>query len=334
MPSILNFSDISQSDWNALVDRAVAHYRRGKQWTDVAKGKSIGLVFMNSSLRTRTSMELAAAQLGAHVTTLVSGEGVWGFEWTKGAVMDGDTAEHITEAVGVLSRYYDALGIRAFASKTDYEADKSDAKVRMFADIATVPVINLESAWFHPCQALADAAAIRATFETRKTNKFVLSWAYHPRALPMAVPNSALLMAAHEGFDVIVASPDTHTLDPDIVSLARKIATSNGGSVSESSDLNTAAEDAVVIYAKAWGGRAQYDDPVKEQMQREANRNWRITEDVMRRTADGKFMHCLPVRRNVIVDDAVIDGPSAIHLLQAEMRLHGQKALLERMWGV
>ncbi|MCB0307600.1 MAG: acetylornithine carbamoyltransferase, partial [Calditrichaeota bacterium] len=96
----------------------------------------------------------------------------------------------------------------------------------------------------------------------------------------------------------------------------------------------SAADGAVVVYAKAWGGRAQYDDPAREQAQREANRNWRITEDVMRNTADGKFMHCLPVRRNVIVDDAVIDGPSAIHLLQAEMRLHGQKALLEKMWGV
>lgn len=338
MPNILNFQSTSQTEWDTLVDRAVAHHADGKVWSDVARGRALGLLFMNSSLRTRTSMELAASQLGAHVTTLVSGSGVWDFEWEPGAVMDADRAEHISEAVAVLSGYYDGLGLRSFSSLTDYEADRSDKRMLQFASHATVPVINLESAFYHPCQAVADAAALRIALrdgaERARSNKFVLTWAYHPRALPMAVPNSALLMAAHEGFDVTVASPATHRLDEGIVASARTIAESNGGSVQESDSMIDAAEDAVVIYAKAWGGRGLYADKDQEQRDREMNRNWRVTSDLMSGTSDARFMHCLPVRRNVVVDDAVLDSGNAIHLLQAQMRLFGQKAILEKMWDL
>ncbi len=377
--NILNFLDIDQAEWDALVDRAIVHYQAGPSWSTVAHGKSLGMVLMNSSLRTRTSMELAAAQLGAHVTTLVSGAGVWGFEWEPGAVMDGDRAEHISEAVGVLSRYYDGLGLRAFASMTDAEEDFADVRMKQFSIYSSVPVINLESASFHPCQALADASAIRIAHGIfsqgstgheelqahtdgedrghpvpwqnqpgasrlaptarlvngkRRSKKFVLSWAYHPRALPMAVPNSTLLMAAREGFDVTVASPSTHRLDERIVQEARKIAAITGGSVKESDSLDDAARDATIVYAKAWGGRELYVDKDREAQQRQSNQHWRITADVMAKTDGGSFMHCLPVRRNVVVDDVVLDGDSSLHLLQAEMRLYGQKALLERMWGL
>ncbi len=292
-------------------------------------------MFFNPSLRTRTSMELAGAQLGAHVTTLNAGQGTWGFEWKDGVVMTGDAAEHIKEAVGVMSRYYDGIGVRVFASSTDFEADRGDRLLHTFAAASDVPVVNLESAFFHPCQALGDAATLMSHFGGDvQGKKFVLSWAYHPRALPMAVPNSALLMAARLGMNVTVARPESHALDVSVMKMARRYAAERGTEVVETTDREAAADGAHVIYAKAWGGPMVYADPAGEAELRQNLRQWRITPDLMTKTNDGAFMHCLPVRRNVVVDDAVIDGAASIHLLQAEFRLHAQKAILEHVWDL
>ncbi len=321
--------------WNTLLERALWHHRSTDRWSGRAAGKSIGLLFFNSSLRTRTSMELAAAQLGAHATTLNIGQGTWGFSWEDGTVMDGNEAEHIREAVAVLSRYYDALGVRMFASLTDYQADRDDVLFNKFVDASSVPVVNLESAFYHPCQALSDAAAISTHFSGDvKRKKFVLAWCHHPRALPMAVPNSALLMAARLGMDVTLACPDAYKLDPGVISLANKYTQEQGASFSHTNNLADAAQGAHVIYAKAWSGPAIYDGKESEEIIRMANKSWRITSDLMQSSNSGVFMHCLPVRRNVVVDDDVIDGKQAIHLLQAEFRLHAQKAILEHLWGL
>ena len=321
--------------WHTLVKRALWHYNSEEKWSRVAAGKSIGLLFFNSSLRTRTSMELAAAQLGAHATTLNIGQGTWGFSWQDGAIMDGNEAEHIREAVGVLSRYYDALGVRMFASLTDYPADRDETLFNTFVEAATVPVVNLESAFYHPCQALSDAAAMQVHFGSQpKGKKFVLAWCHHPRALPMAVPNSALLMAARSGMNVTLACPEPYKLDPGILSLASTYASAEGGSFQYTDNLQEAASDAEIIYAKAWSGPAVYHGKAEEEALRMQHKSWRITPDVMQKTNKGAFMHCLPVRRNVVVDDAVIDSNQAIHLLQAEFRLHAQKAILEHLWGL
>ena len=321
--------------WESLIERALWHHQASDRWSSRAAGKSIGLLFFNPSLRTRTSMELAAHQLGAHATTLNIGQGTWGFAWEKGKTMDGGEAEHIQEAVGVLSRYYDALGVRVFASLNDYEADRSEKLLNTFVDASSVPVVNLESAFYHPCQALSDAAAIRQHFGGDvRGKKFVLSWCYHPRALPMAVPNSALLTAARLGMNVTLACPPEYVLDEGVMDRAGSYASAAGASVTHSTDLHEAAGNADVIYAKAWSGPAVYRDPEEEARIRENNRSWRITPEVMRQMPAGVFMHCLPVRRNVVVDDAVIDSPQAIHLLQAEFRLHAQKAILEHVWGI
>ncbi len=332
---LLDWQHLDDTIWNDRVEAAVRHYRKGKEWTRKARGKSIGLLFFNSSLRTRTSMELAAAQLGAHATTLNVGQGVWGFSWGEGEVMDGDAAEHIREAVGVLSRYYDALGVRLFATGDNYAQDRDETLLHTFASASTVPVLSLESAFYHPCQALGDAGTLTTHFDGEvKGRRFVLSWAYHPKPLPMAVPNSALLAAARLGMDVTVARPEGYGLDPGVMNLARRYANATGGAVTETTDLALAADGADVIYAKAWGGPLQYTDPEGERRLRASLKDWRITPDVMRRTREGVFMHCLPVRRNVVVDDAVLDGPSALHLLQAEFRLHAQKAILEYLWNL
>ena len=330
---ILRVDAVSDATWDALRHTAVRHRHDDTLHAGAASGSSLGLVFMNPSLRTRTSMEGAAAHLGAHHTTLVPGNGSWALEWEPGAVMDGAAAEHAQDAIGVLSRYHDALGVRVFASGTDYGADAQDALIHAIAEHATVPVINLESAWAHPCQGLADAALLTERYGDALADKtFVLSWAPHPKPLPMAVPNTALRTAARCGMDVTVARPDTHALAPGVMAEAEALAETQGGSVSATSDQAAAAEGADVVYAKSWGGPLVYENPEAESEARAARSDWRITAALMARTRNGAFLHCLPVRRNVVVDDAVLDGPHAAHLDQAEYRLHAQKALLQYVW--
>lgn len=332
---ILAWNDVDDTTWRRQMDRAVHHYRHQDSWSDTARGRSVGLVFFNSSLRTRTSMELAARELGAHSTTLVPGQGTWGFAWEDDVVMDGNEAEHIREAVGVLSRYYDALGVRVFASLTDYQQDKREKLLNTFVEAADVPVINLESAFYHPCQALGDAGTLTTHFDGDvRGRKFVLSWAPHIKALPMAVPQSAVLTAARLGMNVTVARPDGYDLDDEIMAQARSYAETHGTQVEETDDQQAACEDAEVVYAKSWGGQLVYSDPEREEEVRNSHRNWRISADLMARTNNAAFMHCLPVRRNLVVEDAVLDGPRAIHLLQAEFRLHAQKAILEYIWNL
>lgn len=326
---------LPDATWDALVARALHHYACPTR-SNAARGRVLALLFFNPSLRTKTATEVAAAQLGATATVLTPGAGSWALEWRDGVVMDGAAAEHVREAVGVLSLYTDALGVRAFASLADYRQDADEAVLHAILRAASVPVLNLESAFFHPCQALADAAALRTHFGERGGGRrFVLAWATHPKPLPMAVPHSALLMAAREGFEVTVARPPEYGLDPDVMARARALAAAHGTTVTETDDLDAALEGAHVVYAKAWGGPLAYHDPDTEHALRtEAYAGWRITAARMNRTADGRFLHCLPVRRNVVVDDEVLDGPQALHLLQAAFRLHVAKAVLEWAWNL
>ena len=347
MPSLLDWTDIPDADWARCLDRA-HHHRRARAWTDVARHRSIGLVFFNSSLRTRTSMELAATQLGAHATTLDvgAGTGVWGFAWERGRTMDGAEAEHIDEAVGVLSRYYDALGVRVFATLRDAATDDADALLNGFARAASVPVVNLESARVHPCQQLADAATLAQLFGdgfgaahpasggdlARRT--VTVTWAPHPKPLPRAVPHSAVLAAARVGVNVRIAHPEGFDLAPDVIAAARAYAAARGTTVEVMHDQAAAFDGADAVYAKAWAAPLVYTDPAAEAALRAAHADWTVTEARMRATREGRFLHCLPVRRGVVVEDAVLDGPRTVHLDQAENRLHAQKAILEWMWGV
>ena len=329
---LTDWADLPDAVWDRCLARAAEH-RADRRWTNTAHGRALGLLFFSPSLRTRISMELAAAHLGAFSTVLTPGQGTWNLESRQGVRMDGDRAEHVREAVGVLSRYVDALGVRSFATLVDAEADRTDAVFQSIVAASGVPVINLESARWHPCQALADAAALREVRGDRPT-RFVLMWAPHPNPLPRAVPNSALLMAARQGFEVVVARPDGFALDADVMALAQATAARHGGTVAETDDRSAALDGAHVVYAKAWSGGDVYTDRPAEAARRAAHDDWRVTAADLDRTDDGVFMHCLPVRRGVVVDDAVLDGPRAIHLLQAEYRLHAQKAILEWVWGI
>jgi N-acetylornithine carbamoyltransferase len=332
--SFLELSDVPEPMFQRLLERSLWH-RHNRTYLQTARDRTLGMLFFNPSLRTRTSMELAAQQLGALSTTIIPGQGTWGFAWEEGVPMLGEASEHIKEAVGVLSRYVDAIGVRAFATRVDYEADRSDRALKTIAQFSRVPVINLESAFYHPCQGLADASVMMDHFKgdvSRK--KFVLAWCYHPRPLPMAVPHSALLTAARLGMDVTVAAPAGFALDEQVMARAAGMASQHGGSLSETTDMDEAMEGAHVVYAKAWAGRAAYTNADEEAALRHSHEAWRVTENRMRRTDRGVFMHCLPVRRNVVVDDAVLDGNQALHLDQAAYRLHAAKATLEYVWDV
>ncbi len=318
--------------WEEQLARTRHHYCHPQSLPGPDTFRSLGLLFFNSSLRTRTSMEVAAARLGAHTSVIIPGSGVWGMEWRDGFRMDGKPVEHIREAIGVLSRYYDALGVRLFATGTDYAIDQSEARFKKILETATVPVINLESALYHPCQALADAATIREQFNDEvKGRRFVLSWAWHPRALAQAVPNSALLMATRLGMQVTIARPKGFELDPEIMRLAESYTSEHGFSLTETDDQDAACEGTDIIYAKAWGSQLRYDDPDQEKILRDQYQSWQVRK---RHLGHAAFMHCLPVRRGVVVEDAVLNSSQAIHLLQAEFRLHAQIAILERAWNL
>lgn len=342
MPSLLDWTDVSDADWARCLDRT-HHHRRTRAWTDAARHRTLGMLFFNSSLRTRTTMELAAVQLGAHATTLNVGSGVWGFAWDDGVPMTGGEAEHIHEAVGVMARLYDALGVRVFATLTDAAKDDTDALLHRFAraavgaDGAPVPVVNLESARVHPCQQLADAATLTHVLgdgADLSQRTVTVTWAPHPKPLPRAVPHSALLAAARVGANVRLAHPDGFDLAPDVIEAARGYCAANGTTLTVTHDQDAAFDGADAVYAKAWAAPLVYTDPDAEAALRAAHADWSVTEAKMATTREGRFLHCLPVRRGVVVEDAVLDGPRAVHLTQAEHRLFAQKAILEWMWDL
>lgn len=300
------------------------------------EGKVLGMVFFNPSLRTRASFEVAMLRHGGHALTIEPGKGVWAFETKDGAVMDGDKAEHIREAAAVLGRYADALGVRAFPAGESWAQAREDDVIKAFAAHAGVPVVNFESARRHPCQGLADAQTIREKLGGETGGrKFVLTWAWHPRALPTAVPVSAAMAAARLGMDVTIARPAGYELDPDDMSSVRAVAKACGGSVSETEDMRAAAEGADVIYAKSWGSLAHFGDAAAEAELRSPHRGWCVDVPLMESTRGGCgiFMHCLPVRRNVVVTDGVLQGPWSAVVDQAENRLHAQRALLLSLLG-
>ncbi|HET7599964.1 MAG TPA: N-acetylornithine carbamoyltransferase [Gemmatimonadales bacterium] len=298
--------------------------------------KVLAMIFLDPSLRTRTSFETAMFLHGGHAVVLEPGKGSWSLETEPGAVMDGDKVEHIVDAARVLSRYADALAVRAFPRGDDWSVVRRDDVIRNFARYADVPVINLESTRRHPCQGLADALTLRERLGDPRGKRFVLTWAWHPRALPTAVPASAAIAAAWLGMEVVVARPDGYELDPEDTALVRRIAQARGGEcVHIINDPDEALVGADAVYVKSWGSVKLFGRPAEEQELRAGLRDWRVTESRLRSTRGSKgiVMHCLPVRRNVEIDDGVLDGPNSAVVDEAENRLHVQRALLLELIG-
>ena len=332
MKSFVALEDLAGDRLEAVLARA--RELEARRVTNDLAGRTVALLFLNPSLRTLASMQAGVAQLGGNSFVISPGAGSWKIEMRDGAVMDGDAAEHVREAIPVLGQYADALAVRCFARGGDLAEDLADGTIRTMAALSPVPFVNLESAASHPCQALADWKTMDDLGVPRSGGRFVLSWAYHPKALPYAVPASALAMAAQRGMHVTVLRPDGFGLPAAVMDRARALAARSGGSVEESSDRRAAMDGAHVLYAKSWTAPSLYGRPEEEATLRAPLREWCVRESwVDPARPDAKFMHCLPVRRNVKVADEVLDGPRSVVVREAANRLHAQKALLVEMLG-
>jgi N-acetylornithine carbamoyltransferase len=294
-------------------------------------GRILGLVFLNPSLRTLASFQAGMARLGGTSFVITPGQGTWALETRLGVAMNGTAAEHIREGLPVLASYCDALGIRAFADGRDLAADLADSSFKAMAALVDKPLINLESAINHPCQALADWKTLD-DLGVAPRSKFVLSWVTHPRALPLAVPAATVHMAALRGHEVVVARPEGFELPVAVLERARAAARASGGSVTETTDRAAALAGAQVVYAKEWGSTAHYGDATRDAELRAQLGDWQVREHWFARSAaDCKVMHCLPVRRNVAIADEVLDGPRSVVLREAHNRLVVQMAVLHRL---
>jgi N-acetylornithine carbamoyltransferase len=294
-------------------------------------GKLLGLLFFNPSLRTLASFQAGMARLGGSSFVITPGQGTWQLETREHAIMKGTAAEHIREGIPALASYCDALGVRAFADGKNLASDLQETLFGMIDQLCDKPLINMESAVNHPCQALADWRTLdELRVPTRA--KFVLSWTYHPKALPLAVPAATVHMAAMRGMEVVVLRPEGFALPEPIMEKARQAAQSSGGSVTETSDRQSALAGASILYAKEWGTTAYYGDIEADSRLRADLSDWCVREPWFKGALpDAKLMHCLPVRRNVSVADEILDGPRTVVKREAFNRMPVQMAVLHRM---
>src|SRR5712691_804523 len=328
--NFLSTVDLARAELDQLIEAAL-RFKRGDDQSKPLAGRSVALVFFNPSLRTRASMQVGIYELGGNAVVLEPGGTSWTLEHRESAVMDADKTEHVAEFVRVLARYCVAIGVRTFAALKNWEEERTDPILNAFARYSEVPVINLESAMHHPCQAMADMMTIREKLgEGRR--KVLLTWAWHPKPLPMAVPNSFVLASAQMGHDLVIAHPQGYELDDELMEEIRRPAAGAGGRITIEHDVERAFDGVEVVYAKSWGSKDFYGAPDKDIGERAQYRGkWIVDEAKMARTNSAIFMHCLPVRRNVIVTDGVIDSASSVVIDEAENRLHVQKAILARL---
>ena len=282
-------------------------------WQHLGKNKTIILVFFNNSLRTRLSSQKAALNLGLDPIVLNVNGDSWKLETRMGVVMDGDKSEHLKEAIPVIGSYCDLIGVRSFAGLTDKEFDYNETILRQFIEYSGKPVISLESATVHPCQAFADLFTIEE-YKTKKRPKVVMTWAPHPRALPQAVPNSFAEWMNAADVDFVIAQPEGYELDPQFVGNARVVY-----------DQMEAFEGADFVYAKNWSAMNPYGQVINKDM------SWTVGARQMAVTNNAHFLHCLPVRRNMIVTDEVIDSPRSLVIPEAANRVVSAQVVMKRM---
>src|SRR5690554_1251932 len=329
MQHFLTTADWSRPRLQSILDDA--RNLKAEPYQARLRNKTIALIFFNPSLRTRSSFDIGAHQMGAHAVVLEPGKGSWPMEFELGSVMDGTAEEHVREAARVLSRYCDIIAVRAFPKFEDWQVDRQDRVINAFAQHATVPVINMETIT-HPCQELALMLTLQERLGMVDGMKFVLTWTYHPKPLNTAVANSALLIASKFGMDVTLLCPnEDYILDERYMGLARQYTSEQGRSLTVSHDIEEAYSGANVVYAKSWGALPYFGRWDEEKPVRDAHKHFIVDSDKMALTDNGLFSHCLPCRRNVKVTDEVIDGPNSLVIEEAENRLHVQKALMSTL---
>lgn len=315
----ISTQDWSKEDLDTLLDITKDLKSHPEKYRNTLMGKSLCMFFYNPSTRTRNSTEVAAYQLGIHPT----------FNNIKDAWI-GSQSESVKDTAKVLARYYDAIGIRLLPVSVNWKYKEGNRILREFAEHSDVPIINFEDDQFHPLQALTDIYSIKEKKGDPRGKKIVISWAYHPKPLPISVPNSTLLITSRYGMDITLAHPKGYDLDGDIINIAKNNVKEYGGSLTISNDIAEAYSDANIVYVKSWGALKYYGNAKEEKLLRMPYRdNWRIKEDYLDFTdSNSILMHCLPIRRNIVADDAVIDGKHSIVYDQAENRLYTVKALL------
>ena len=329
MNRFLDLADFSRDQVKDLLGLAARLQRQPDP--HALAGKVLGLLFMNPSLRTLASFQSGMMRLGGSVYVITPGQGTWQMETRPGAIMNGAAAEHVKESIPVLASYCDAIGIRMFAENKNLAADLAETNFKMMADLCNKPLVNMESAVNHPCQALADWYTMDEV-KVPERGKFVLSWVNHPRALPLAVPSATVHMAAQRGMEVVVLRPDGFALPDAIMDKARAAAKASGGTVTETTDRAEALKGAHVVYAKEWGSPQHYGDNEADARLREYLGDWCVKDSWFKTTdANCHFMHCLPVRRNVAVDDEVLDSSRSVVIREAFNRMVVQMAVLHRL---
>jgi len=295
---------------NSWIEDAKALKQNPLKYELLGKGKTIGLLFFNSSLRTRLSTQKAALNLGmSPIVMNVSGD-AWGIEFGDGTIMNGTTAEHIKEAAAVVSQYCDIIAVRAFSTLTDKVKDESEHVLKSFAKYASVPIVNMESATGHPLQGLTDAITISEHAIVSKP-KVVLSWAPHIKALPHAVANSFVQAMQKMDVDFLITHPEGYDLNPEIT-----------GNTPIIYNQEEAFKDADFVYTKNWSSYNDYGKVLN------TDPKWMITKEKL---GDAKFMHCLPVRRNVVVEDTVLDSDSSLVIQQANNRTYAAQLVLKKI---
>ncbi len=326
---LADFSNEEIKELMALADRLDKNPE-----PEALKGKVLSLLFLSPSLRTLASFQAAMVRLGGGSFVISPEMSIHGIESRPGIVMDGAAAEHIREAMPVIASYGDAIGIRAFAERRNLEDDLAEAEFKALTDLIDTPYINMESAMDHPCQSLADWKTMDDFGVPANGGKFVLSWAYHPRPLPLAVPAATLHMAAKRGMDVTLLRPDGFELPSPVMQKATYAAEASGGSITETTERDEAMQDAHVIYAKSWSSTRHYGDRLADQKLREQHIGWCVDESWFANARENcRFMHCLPVRRGVVVADEILDGPRSIVIAEARNRMLAQMAILHQMLG-
>jgi len=330
MKAFNNIADFANEELKSLI--ALAGRLDKSPEPDALKGKVLSLLFLSPSLRTLASFQAAMIRLGGGSFVISPEMSIHGLESRPGIVMDGAAAEHIREAVPVIASYGDAIGIRAFAERKNLLDDLAEREFSALTDLIDTPYINMESAMSHPCQNLADWKTLDDLGVPANGGKFVLSWAYHPRALPLAVPASTLQMAAQRGMDVTVLRPEGFALPESIMQKASAAAEASGGSVRESDNKDEALQGAHVIYAKSWSSTSHYGDKAGDEELRRELDHWCVDETWFSGAQDDcRFMHCLPVRRGVVVSDDILDGPRSVVIEEARNRMLVQMAVLHQM---
>ncbi len=329
---VVTLDTFSAQEIRAVTARA-RELKAGGFGTPLA-GRSLAMVFFDPSLRTRASFAIAFGSLGGTVIDLVAGRDLWPLEMREGAVMDSVADEHVRDAARVLSEYADVIAIRALARGGDWAQARRDTVIVSFQKHATAPIFNMESVLDHPCQAWGDALTLEEALGEPKGKKIALVWCYHPKARPLAVPHGVGVMATTLGMNLSVARPPGYDFDPHVERTMSRAATASGGSVRFVEDMAEAVRDADVVYAASWGSLDLHASPEDERALRDRYRDRRVTRELMAGTREARFMHAMPIRRNVEADDAVVDAPGSLVIEQAANRLHVQRALFQEVLGV